>query len=220
MSTLFPSQPETDEERFKRLQAELQQKYQKPLGPGMGINPAAVQAQQEKDLTVAVEGLQRAMARGAPIGQESGPIWTSAAAPDQRIYNERAKARGEAEQNQAMDKWRTGLTTGSTPIGAPPPMRSAMNDMYPFNQWGGFFEALGHNDKIASEAGPNPNMKTDWRGFGNSTGSIADDPTSTFNTTEGPFGKFGAGTGGVESPTNPTEERRKKLSITGLKAGY
>jgi hypothetical protein len=39
---------------------------------------------------------------------------------------------------------------------------------------------------------------------------ISDDPTSTFNTQEGPFGRFGAGTGGVgeQKPPRPSSMGR------------
>ena len=60
------------------------------------------------------------------------------------------------------------------------------------NPWTTGFEQLAQNAEANG---------TDRWGFGRSRGEpdrgIADDPDSTFNTQTGPFGRFGAGTGGA-----------------------
>lgn len=57
---------------------------------------------------------------------------------------------------------------------------------HPGPEWDVFFNALGK--------GPVKGLKMS-RG-------IEDDPTSSFNTAEGPFGQFGAGTGGADAAMN------------------
>ena len=77
-------------------------------------------------------------------------------------------------------------------------------------QWDTFFQAV-------SEAGGGRPVKMNMGGY-DTTPNIANDPNSTFNTTGGPFGSFGAGTGGVESqpPSNPTRLTESSAPVAGL----
>lgn len=59
-------------------------------------------------------------------------------------------------------------------------------------QWVPFFEGMNvQAEKLGK------NLKVDARSFGRPDANIADDPNSSVNTAEGPFGQFGGGTGGV-----------------------
>ncbi len=78
----------------------------------------------------------------------------------------------------------------------------------PNPQWEGFTQAL-------NEAGVD---RIDPRGFGSPDANIANDPTSTFNTQGGPFGAFGAGTGGIEGPPNPNRFTEPSAPVAGLQA--
>ena len=67
---------------------------------------------------------------------------------------------------------------------------SMMSGPLPDPRWDAWLQAV-------SEAGNGRPVKFNAAGF-NSSPNIANDPTSTFNTTGGPFGQFGTGTGGIE----------------------
>lgn len=115
---------------------------------------------------------------------------TGVAGPALQRLGQMQEAEGDAayegEQRDANPFW------GLSPSGmnfAAAKVRNIGNPM------SGYFGLLQGKENAAQAAGKQ--LHANFRRWGNPDANIADDPNSSWNTNEGPFGRFGAGTGSM-----------------------